>query len=79
MVTTYFLRERTDGRLIADSTILRIMDRNTVLVGTNYGCVYIARTEAARVLREYRRRAANPFHYQGKQVSFYEYEKQVTP
>ena len=78
MVTTYFLRERKEGNLLADSTILRIMDRKTILVGTNYGCVYISRQDAVRVLREYRRRSNEPFMWNGKPISTYEYEKTVT-
>lgn len=78
MVTTYFLRERKSLDDIADSMILRIIDRNTVLVGTMLGCVYTDRFSAAMCLREFRNRQRNPFHYNGEQRQFMEYEKQVS-
>ena len=78
MVTTYFLREKV-ALQTGNSQILRIIDRDTILTGTLFGCVYITRPEAARILRNYRRSVQNPTMYNGEQIAFYEYEKNVTP
>lgn len=76
---TYFLYETlTYRRPETESTILRIIDRKQVLIGTAFGCVFTTRQDAARVLREYRRRRDNPFTYDGTQVQSVSYTKTVT-
>lgn len=78
---TYFLYERMaylPRSQDTTSTILRIVDRDSVLIGTVWGCVYTTRQDAARILREYRRRRDNPFTYDGEQRQFVSYTKTVT-
>jgi hypothetical protein len=79
MVTTYFLHESDAENGSKRSSILRIIDRDRILTSTDWGCVYINRECAARILREYRRRRDNPLTWNGKQAQFVEYEKNVTP
>lgn len=79
MTVSYFLRERRSLDTNAEQTLLRIVDRDTILLTTQFGAVFINRSCAARVLRAYRYRVANPFFYEGVQRQFMEYEKQVTP
>ena len=79
---TYFIVERPTKEAgpyaSGDFTSLRIIDRKTILVSTHYGCVYIDRTDAARMLREVMRRQRYPFEYNGHKMYSIEIDKKVT-
>ena len=86
-VVTYSLLEKVNPEVdkysvasVADTLdIVRIIDRNSCIVSTNYGCVYVARCEAAHMLREARRRQQKPFVVDGKPYKIVTIEKKVTP
>ena len=77
MTVTYFLYEASELNGQKTQTLLRIIDRDTVLISTNFTCVYTTRRDAAMVLRAYRFRRDNPFYYGGEQRQFMSYEKNI--
>ena len=81
MTVTYFLREQNSWGLTGNSQILRIVDRNTILTGTLFGCIYIDRTEATRILRNFLVKHRSPDHkwtYGTGAFTTFEYEKEIS-
>lgn len=76
---TYNVMESAPWHPIVDITLIRIIDRTDVLISTNLGCVYISRTDAARALREARRRKHHPFVSTRGNATSTSIKKTITP